>query len=80
MLFNTHFIFFTLASLAYITMAQAGNLVVKNKCSFSVYCYSSSAAHAAPVPAAPLYEVVVAGGPLTGAYPTNDVSLLDLET
>lgn len=76
MLFNTRIFTFALASLAFINLAQAGNLVVKNMCSFPIYCYSSSAANAATVPTAPPYEKVAAGGSMTGAYPANDVSLI----
>lgn len=79
MLFNIRFVSFALAALAIVNTAQAGNLVVKNMCSFPIYCYSSSAANAATVPAAPPYEKVAAGGSLTGAYPAADVRFFHIQ-
>lgn len=77
---NIRILLLAFAALFFVNMAQAGNLIVKNMCSFSVYCYSSSAANPATVPASAPYLEVKAGTSLTGAYPGNDVCILKLGT
>lgn len=72
---NTFSLFTILSAMAFVHMAEAGNLIVKNMCTFPVYCYSSSAVNAATIPVAPPYHEVPAGASLTGAYPANDVSI-----
>lgn len=71
----TRIVLLALASMAlFANLAQAGNLIVKNMCSFSIYCYSSSAGNSQTVPSAPPYQEVPAGTSLTSAYPANNVS------
>lgn len=75
----SNIIFLALSAMAmFANMVQGGSLIVKNMCSFPIYCYSSSACGGCQIPSAPPFDEVAAGSSYTGAYPANNVSKIKL--